>query len=208
MSAGARPAPPPPPPARIVLTGFMGAGKSTVGRILAARLGWRFFDSDSQVAVRHRLSVAEIFAQHGEPRFRAWEAEAVRELLAESACVLALGGGALETSAVRELLFDYADAATFTVYLQAPLDELLARCATASGNPTRPLLAAPDEVTQARLTRRLPLYQRARLTLPTRGTAPEAVVEALLALIPGLDTLATVHRGHRVAISKHSEGAS
>ena len=226
MSAGPdRPAASPeripdPIPDRIVLTGFMGAGKSTVGRILAARLGWRFFDSDNLITAQHRLTVAEIFHQHGEARFREWETEAVREALRQAQCVLALGGGAIETPAVRELLFPAASAtrtATLTIYLEAPLPELLARCAHpadgSSSSPSRmqarPLLAAAAEQTQARLLRRLPHYGRAHLTLATSGKTPEAVVEAVLSCIPSLRALAATHRSPgNSAITSASEAAS
>src|SRR5579875_783796 len=110
---------------RIVLTGFMGAGKSTVGSLLAARLGWRFLDSDSVVEARAGMTVAEIFARNGEPAFREMEAAAIREGAAE-ATVLALGGRALETAATRDFLAALPDSAL--IFLDAPLDTLIARC--------------------------------------------------------------------------------
>ena len=95
-------------PRRIVLTGFMGAGKSTVGRILAARLRWPFLDIDSLITTEHGRTVAQIFADHGEEHFRRLEAEATARVLDPaheySQAVVALGGGAIETEAIRELL--------------------------------------------------------------------------------------------------------
>ncbi len=182
---------------RIVLTGFMGAGKSTVGRILAARIGWRFFDTDTLITTQHHLSVAEIFRQHGESRFRDFEMAAVRTALLESDCVIALGGGAIETPAIRELLSPIAPeisaAATLTIYLEAPLAELLARCARPADGHVRPLLAAEDP--NARLTRRLPHYRRAHLTIPTQGKAPEGVVEAIVEAIRERIPLDQTHAG-------------
>lgn len=179
------------PPERIVLTGFMGAGKSTVGRILAARLGWPFVDIDSLITAEHGLSVAQIFSLHGEPHFRSIEAEAVARVLdaayEHTHAVIALGGGAIETDAVRRLLFPPAPSvpATVTIFLSAPLNELLARChppqdGASADAPLRPLLAAP-EPPEERLARRLPHYRLAHLTVETSGITPDQVVDSILA---------------------------
>ena len=195
---------------RIVLTGFMGAGKSTVGRILAARLRWPFLDIDSLITAEHGRTVAQIFADHGEEHFRRLEAEATARVLDPAheyeQAVVALGGGAIETGAVRQLLFDevLSVPATVTIFLSAPLAELLARChvdpnagpnanpdenareeATAKA-PIRPLLTAP-EPPEARLARRLPHYRRAHLTLDTAGIPPVEVVERILAWLSSAD---------------------
>ena len=184
------------------MIGFMGAGKSTVGRILAARLQWPFVDLDSLIRAEHGLTVAQIFAQDGEEHFRRLEAEATARVLdplsedpdhQHEHAVVALGGGAVETEAVRRLLFDDALSvpATVTIFLSAPISELLARChviAVTSQNsgdgeaealPVRPLLTAP-EPPEARLARRLPHYSRAHLTLDTTGIPPAEVVERIL----------------------------
>jgi shikimate kinase len=188
-------------PRRVVLTGFMGAGKSTVGRILAARLHWPFIDVDSLITAEHGLTVAQIFAQDGEEHFRRLEAEATARVLDPlredpdhqyEHAVVALGGGAVETEAVRQLLFDDALSvpATVTIFLSAPISELLARCHVsttnrngedekADGLPVRPLLTAPESP-EARLARRLPQYTRAHLTLDTAGIPPVVVVERIL----------------------------
>jgi shikimate kinase len=181
----------------------MGAGKSTVGRMLAARLHWPFVDVDSLITAEHGLTVAQIFAQDGEEHFRRLEAEATARVLDPLSedpdhqyehAVVALGGGAVETTAVRQLLFDDALSvpATVTIFLSAPISELLARCHVSAvtnqdtraekteGLPVRPLLTAP-EPPEARLTRRLPHYSRAHLTLDTAGIPPAEVVERILA---------------------------
>jgi shikimate kinase len=175
----------------------MGAGKSTVGRILAARLRWPFLDIDSLITTEHGLTVSQIFAQDGEEHFRRIEAEATARVLDPAheydRAVIALGGGAIETEAVRLLLFDRALSvpATVTIFLSAPLPELLARChvnpdlepkACAEATEqvlVRPLLTAP-EPPEARLARRLPHYRRAHLTLDTAGIPPVEVVERIL----------------------------
>ena len=181
------------PPERIVLTGFMGAGKSTVGRLLAARLGWPFLDTDSLITAEHGLSVAQIFSLHGEPHFRRIEAEAVARVLDAAyehpRAVVGLGGGAIETEAVRLLLFPPSPSvpATVTIFLSAPLNELLVRCrieiSSTAEEQVRPLLAAP-EPPEERLARRLPYYRCAHLTVETAGMAPDQVVDRILAWLP------------------------
>lgn len=182
-------------PDRVVLTGFMGAGKSTVGRILAARLGWPFLDIDSLIAQEHGLSIAQIFSLHSEPHFRRIEAEAVARVLdgayQHARAVVALGGGAIETDAVRALLFPPSPSvpSTVTVFLSAPLPELLARCHVVPGSddsPVRPLLAAP-EPPENRLARRLPLYRQAHLTVETSGIPPDRVAESIMAWLSGTE---------------------
>ena len=86
---------------RIVLTGFMGAGKSTVGALLAERLGWRFMDTDAAIEARTGLTVAQIFAANGEDAFREFEADAIRGCARLDRLVLALGGGAVESGSTR-----------------------------------------------------------------------------------------------------------
>ena len=191
MSAG--PSGPVSLPRRIVLTGFMGAGKSTVGRILAARLRWPFLDIDSLITTEHGRTVAQIFADHGEEHFRRLEAEAVDRVLDLAheypQAVIALGGGAIETEPIRELLFSdpSSEPATVTIFLSAPLPELLARCRVSPGasarpadeDPVRPLLTAP-EPPEDRLRRRLPHYRRAHLTVDTAAVPAVEVVERIM----------------------------
>ena len=78
---------------RIVLTGFMGSGKSTVGPLVAARLGWSFIDADDAIEAEAGATIAELFARHGEAAFRAREHTAISALAAKEHLVLALGGG-------------------------------------------------------------------------------------------------------------------
>ena len=89
---------------RIVLTGFMGSGKSTVGPLLAERLGWRFIDADDVIVAETGMAIAEFFARHGEAAFRQRERETIARLAGEDALVLALGGGAIEDAQTRALL--------------------------------------------------------------------------------------------------------
>jgi len=162
-------------PRRIVLTGFMGSGKSTVGPLVAARLGWSFIDVDGVIEAEAGTTIAELFARHGESQFREREHATIARLAAEDALVLALGGGAIEHPATRSLLA--AGPGTLLVHLQVELATTLARC---SGTEhTRPILA--DQANLAnRYQRRLPLYREAHVSIPVDSLTPEQVVDAIL----------------------------
>jgi shikimate kinase len=156
----------------IVLVGFMGAGKTTVGRLLAERLGLPFADSDLVIEQRARRPVRQIFAEDGEPAFRALEHQVIADLLDGPDLVLALGGGAAEHPGTRHRL-----ATAQVVYLQVGYDQALARV---GGGDERPLLARPDLA--ATYQRRLPLYAGiATLTVGTDGRGPEAIGQDILA---------------------------
>ena len=156
----------------IVLIGFMGAGKTTVGHLLSERLGLPFTDSDLVIEQRSGRSVREIFAEDGEPAFRSLEHQVIAGLLDGPALVLALGGGAAEHPGSRDRL-----AAAEVVYLQVGYEQAMHRV---GGDPGRPLLARPDLA--ATYQRRLSLYAGiATLTVSTDGRPPEAVSEDVLA---------------------------
>jgi shikimate kinase len=161
---------------QIVLTGFMGSGKSTVGPLLAARLGWQFIDADNAIVAEARMSIPEIFAQHGEPAFRQHELETIARLIATDSLVLALGGGAIETTATRDLLL--ANPGTRLIHLEASLETSLTRC---SGTESiRPILADAANL-RARYEKRLPLYRMAHHSVPVDSLTPQEVVQAILA---------------------------
>jgi shikimate kinase len=167
-------------PERIVLTGFMGAGKSTVGRTVAERLGWEFVDLDDVIVEAAGKSIAELFDSIGEAAFREQEHRALHSVLARSRIVLALGGGAIETAANRDLLRNSAN--TCVVYLEAPLGTLLERCQQQQAQPgaaVRPVLADLENLLQ-RFTLRLPHYRTAHHTVRTTGKDPASVAEELL----------------------------
>jgi shikimate kinase len=163
---------------RLILTGFMGAGKSTVGAILARDLGWRFVDLDVLVEASAGLSVAEIFRLHGETAFREHERRAVEQLHQQGEIVLALGGGAIENEATRSLLMQ--SPSNCLVFLEAPLPELLARC-TVEGK-VRPLLMTVESP-ETRHHRRLPFYRSAHITVLTTGLTPQGVADRVLAQV-------------------------
>jgi shikimate kinase len=154
----------------------MGAGKSTVGRLLAHRLGVPFADSDDVIEQRAGRPPREIFATQGEAVFRALEREVVRELVsAGDAGVVALGGGAVEDPATRAVL-----SAAWVVHLEVSFARVLARVGR---DPRRPVLARPDlpEVFAARQT----AYRAvADVTVSTDGLAASQVAERVLAALP------------------------
>jgi shikimate kinase len=159
---------------RIVLTGFMGSGKSTVGPIVAARLGWQFIDADDVIAAEAGMPIAEIFARHGEPYFRELERETIARLAKKDGLVLALGGGAIETEGVRTLL---TAEGTLLVHLEVLLSTTLARCGGTEG--TRPVLADQANLAQ-RYERRLPLYRMAPVSMAVDELTPDQVADAIL----------------------------
>jgi len=160
---------------RIVLTGFMGSGKSTVGPLVAARLGWRFIDADDVIEAEAGIPIAQIFANHGEPHFREQERATIARLAATDALVLALGGGAIETETTRTVLT--SDERTLLVHLEVQLSTALARCGGTESS--RPVLA--DQANLARrYERRLPLYRTAHISIPVDRLTPDEVAETIV----------------------------
>jgi shikimate kinase len=161
---------------RIVLTGFMGAGKSTVGPLLASRLAWSYLDADEVIESEAGIAIAEIFARFGEAEFRSWERETIQRLIVSDRLVLSLGGGAIENVSTREMLL--ASPGTILVHLDVGLDTALARCSGAE--QTRPLLADRENLAR-RYQRRLPLYRTAHFSISVDTLTPDEVVDAILA---------------------------
>ena len=160
---------------RIVLTGFMGSGKTTVGPLVAARLGWRFIDADDVIEAEAGMPIAEIFARHGEPYFRERETAAIARMTATDDLVLALGGGAIETESLRTLLLS-ADG-TLLVHLEVQLATTLARCGGTEG--TRPVLADQANLAK-RYERRLPLYRTAHISIAVDELTPGEVADTIV----------------------------
>jgi shikimate kinase len=160
----------------IVLIGFMGAGKTTVGTLLAARLGLPFTDSDQVIEQRAGRSVRQIFAEDGEPAFRALEHQVIAELLDGPPIVLALGGGAAEHPQTQNKL-----ANAKVVYLHVSYEQALRRVGGDRDPESRPLLARPDLA--GLYERRLGVYAGvATMTVPTDGRDPLAIAEDILAV--------------------------
>ncbi len=153
----------------------MGSGKSTVGPLVAARLGWRFVDVDDVIVAETGMAIAEFFARHGETAFREREHVTIARLAAEDALVLALGGGAIEHAATRHLLL--TSSSTLLIHLEVELATTLARCR--GTEDIRPILADQANLA-ARYQRRLPLYRVAHLTITADALTPAQVVDAIL----------------------------
>ena len=164
-------------PHRVVLAGFMGSGKSTIGRLLAAELGWDFLDLDAEIERRCGLSVPDIFSQLGEPHFRRQEAAALASILGRSRTVIALGGGAPEDLG-NQLLLEQTPS-TAVVFLTAPFTTLLDRCRQ-QANAVRPLLA-DRTLAEKRFRDRQRIYARiATHTLDTSTLEPAEVTSTLI----------------------------
>ena len=161
----------------VFLTGFMGTGKSTVGRALARRLGTRFVDSDAEIERRERMSVAQIFAERGEAEFRRAEANVLAELAAGDA-VVALGGGAI----VADDNYATLHRSGPIVCLCASVDEIVRRVGR---DGRRPLLAGENREARIRelLAARREAYARADVQIDTTGVDVNAVVDRIVAFL-------------------------
>ncbi len=157
---------------KIYLVGFMAAGKTTVARTLAARLGWRAEDIDELIEARERRSVAEIFARNGEPYFRTLEREILRLVLPLRHAVVATGGGTFMDPDNRAAI----NMDGVSIWLDVPLEELVARL-PADGR--RPMAA--DRTQMERLfAMRQAAYANARVRIDARGAHAEDVAERII----------------------------
>jgi shikimate kinase len=159
----------------IVLVGIMGAGKSSVGRRLAARLGMPFVDADTEIEKAADMSIPEIFAKHGEPYFRAGETRVIARILDGGPQVLATGGGAFMNAETRAAI----RAKGISVWLRAALQVLSKRIKRRND---RPLLkgADPVETLKRLMDERYPIYAEADLTVESRDVPHEAIVEEVI----------------------------
>jgi len=159
----------------LFLVGFMGAGKSSVGRTLGEHLGWTFVDLDERIERREGKTIAELFQKSGEQRFRRAERTALRELLKElrsgSQMIVALGGGAFVQ---KENAAGIKSTGVPTVFLDAPADELWRRCQEQRTQVERPLLI-DAEAFQGLYEARRPGYLKASLRMETSGKDAAAV---------------------------------
>jgi len=168
----------------LILTGFMGTGKTTVGQLIAQRLGREFVDTDRWVEARAGKSVAAIFAEDGEDRFRAWEAEACEALSKPRGLIIATGGWALGPQKNREAM----QRGGCVICLWAEPEAILARL---SGNSDRPLLAGDDraEKLRALLKQREEAYRAFAWQIDTSKLAVAEVLLQVMALYGSVSTL-------------------
>lgn len=163
---------------KIYLVGFMAAGKSTVGRSLAARLGWQAEDVDELIERRERLTVADIFARHGEPYFRRAEREMLHLLQPMRHVVVATGGGTFADPENRAFInFDGA-----SVWLDLPLAEVIARIPTDGRRP----LAADRAALERLYLSRVECYRQAHVRVDVSRLPVEAVVDRIMDALTGL----------------------
>lgn len=159
----------------IVLVGLMGAGKTTVGRRLAKRLGLEFADSDFEIEKAAQMSVNDIFAHYGEEYFRSGERRVIARLLSGPARVLATGGGAFINEETRALMKEQA----ITVWRDAALDVLVERTAR---RDTRPLLKQgdPAKILRSLMQERAPIYAEADIRVQSSDGPHDAVVNSIM----------------------------
>ena len=172
-------------PRTVVLVGLMGAGKSCVGRRLAARLGLDFTDADTEIEKAAGRTISEIFNDFGEPAFRDLERKVMTRLLAGPPCILAAGGGAFMDEGTRALVV----AGAISVWLRADVDLLVKRTA---GRDHRPLLKTgdPREILQRLIDLRYPIYTQANVVVDSADLPPDVTVDAVQA---ALENYISVH---------------
>ncbi len=156
----------------IVLVGMMGAGKSSVGRRLAGRLSIPFVDADSEIERAAGMTIAEIFAEHGEPYFRAGEARVIARLLENGPQVLATGGGAVMNQHTRDLIHIKG----ISVWLKADLDVLIQRTKRRGDRPLA------DKIKEL-LPQREPIYAQSDIVVHSREEPHDAVVDEIIAAV-------------------------
>jgi shikimate kinase len=160
----------------IVLVGMMGVGKSSIGRRLAARLGVPFVDADAEIEKAAGMSIADIFAQHGEAYFRSGEARVIARLLDSGPQVLASGGGAVMNADTRAAIKTKG----VSIWLKAEIDVLLRRVAKRKSE--RPMLHTddPSETLRQLLIAREPVYAQADLTVQSHEGPHDAIVAEIM----------------------------
>jgi shikimate kinase len=164
----------------VVLVGMMGAGKSSIGRRLAARLGIPFVDADIEIEQAAGMSIADIFAAHGEPYFRSGEARVIARLLEHGPQVLSTGGGAFMNAQTRAKIGEKG----ISVWLKADLDVLVRRLRRRND---RPMLKTTDPIATLRnlLAERNPIYGEADLTVVSRDISHDLIVDEIAIAVGG-----------------------
>jgi len=173
----------------VVLVGLMGAGKSSVGRRVANRLGLPFFDADHEIETAAGCSISDLFARYGEPAFRAGERRVVARLLSGHPAVIATGGGAFVDPATRALIAERG----ISVWLRADLETLVKRT---SGRDHRPLLQQgdPREILSGLMNKRYPIYAEADLVVDSLDQPTDITVHAVLRALSEFESHSLKHQ--------------
>jgi shikimate kinase len=168
-------------PRSIVLVGMMGAGKSSIGRRLATRLGVPFVDADAEIEAAHRMTIPDIFETYGEAYFRSGETRVIARLLEGGPQVLATGGGAFMDPDTRATVA----AKGVSVWLKAELDVLMRRIRR---RHDRPLLKTsdPGETLRSLIAQRYPVYAEADITIQSRDVPHDRIVDEIIAALAEL----------------------
>ncbi len=166
-------------PRTVVLVGLMGAGKTAIGKRLAARLGLRFVDADEEIEAAAGCSIEEYFLAHGEAEFRDGERRVIGRLLEQPVHILATGGGAFIDPTTRSLM----RGRVLTVWLRAELDVLVARTARRNNRPLLKQGKSPRDVLEGLMTLRYPIYAEADLTVDSDDCSIDDTVERVLAAV-------------------------
>lgn len=159
----------------IVFVGLMGAGKTAIGRRVAAELGIPFTDSDHEIESAARMTIPDLFERYGEPEFRALEQRVIQRLLGGGTRVLATGGGAYMNEETRRSVAEHA----LSVWLKADIDTLMGRVAR---NQNRPLLRTenPRATMEKLMAARYPVYANADITVQTRDDRREVIANEVI----------------------------
>jgi shikimate kinase len=162
----------------IVLVGMMGAGKSTIGRRLAARLQFPFTDADTEIETAHRMTIPEIFQKYGESYFRDGEARVIARLLDSGPGVLATGGGSFMREETRQRIGEKA----VSIWLKADTEIIMKRVRRRTD---RPLLQTADPVATVNrlLAEREPIYGKADITIASRDVPHDKIVDEVVAAL-------------------------
>lgn len=162
----------------IFLVGFMGAGKSTVGRILAEKIGYRYVDADNLIENRIGKTITEIFAERGEEYFRELESETLDTISKNRRQVIATGGGVV----IEDSNWDAMKSGGVIIYLKAPIATIWERI---KDNTSRPLLQVDDplEAATGLHEKRLPFYEKADIIIDTENLSPDGVASEIIKLL-------------------------
>lgn len=171
----------------IILIGFMGSGKTTVGKKLAQEMGWQFIDTDRKIEELTGLTITELFKASGEMKFRSEEALMIKKIQNQTQSVIATGGGTV----VAQENFEILKQMGVVVYLFAPLDSILKRVKI---NKDRPLLLQPLPVVEKLWLERREIYRQADVTVDTRDKDAAEIVKEILDLMQGGSSFAAENR--------------